>query len=208
MIPSGPRGMLRRVVVGFTTALAACGPAVDPEYLRYAEMVYSGPDGDVLGVGDRFALRVFGDEALSGEFGVDESRTIALPLIGAVEVGGRRCSEIAAELTRRLADGYLRDPAVSCEIIERNSQRVVVSGEVRSPGRFTYSPSLTVVEALALAEGLTADAAEDRVVVTRIVDGRSVEVVVPLKQILSGRTPNFLLWPGDIVTVPAFRLLP
>jgi protein involved in polysaccharide export with SLBB domain len=61
---------------------------------------------------------------------------------------------------------------------------------------------------VALAQGLTDSAAADRIIVTRIIDGTATEIVVPLRQILAGRAPNFRLWPNDIVTVPSFRLLP
>ena len=77
-----------------------------------------------------------------------------------------------------------------------------VSGEVRSPGRFAYTPDLTVIEAIALAQGVTPDGSNDRVTVTRIIDGVSTEISVPLQQVVAGRAPNFRLWPGDLVTVP------
>ena len=69
-------------------------------------------------------------------------------------------------------------------------------------------PETAIVEAVAAAQGLADDAAMDRITVTREIEGESVEIVVPLKQIMNGRAPNFALWPGDIVHVPSFRILP
>lgn len=198
----------RVAAAALTLLTAGCGATVDTAYLRYASMDYEGTAPGQLGIGDRFELRVYREPDMSGTHVVDESGTIAFPLIGPVDVFGRTCSEIADEITSRLAADYVRDPAVTCQVIELNSLRVVVGGEVRTPGRFAYTPNLTIMEAIALAEGFTTSASEERVVVTRIIDGESTEITVPLKLIVSGRAPNFRLWPGDIVTVPPFRLLP
>lgn len=188
--------------------LCACSATVDDSYLRYASMDYGGSVVGILGPGDRFELRVYREPEMSGEHLVDESGSIGFPLIGQVEVQGHTCADVARDISARLGAAYLRDPSVTCQLLELNSLRVVVGGEVRSPGRFAYTSSLTVMEAVALAQGLTDNASEDRIVVTRDIDGVSTEITVPLKLIVSGRAPNFRLWPGDIVTVPAFRLLP
>jgi polysaccharide export outer membrane protein len=129
-------------------------------------------------------------------------------MIGSVEVLGRTCAEVELEVTERLGASILRDPTVTCRLTELNSQAVIVSGEVSSPGRFPYSDSLTVIEALALAQGVSDNASLDRVVVTRNIDGVLTEIVVPVRLITAGRAPNFRLWPDDIVTVPTFRLIP
>lgn len=199
---------LRVIFLVGLIAVTACSAAVDDTYLRYAAMDYGGDNVGILGPGDRFELRVYREPEMSGEHLVDESGAISFPLIGQVVVQGQTCADVARDITARLGASFLREPSVTCQLLELNSLRVVVGGEVRSPGRFAYTSTLTVMEAVALAEGLTDNASEDRILVTRDIDGVSTEITVPLKLIVSGRAPNFRLWPGDIVTVPAFRLLP
>jgi protein involved in polysaccharide export with SLBB domain len=63
------------------------------------------------------------------------------------------------------------------------------------------------VDAVAAAKGIDATNASGDVVVTRMVDGHQVRVDVPLQEIMKGRAPNLLLWPGDVVFVPTFQLL-
>ncbi len=192
----------------FALAGAACSSPVSEEYLRYAQMTYNGATFSELGVGDRFSVRVYREDSMSGEYTVNNEGYIVFPLIGRVEVLGRTCDDVQRDITDRLAEDYVRTPAVTCQVIEVNSLRIVVSGEVASPGRYAYTSNLTIVEAVAAAQGLGDDAAMDRITVTREIDGESVEIVVPLKQIMNGRAPNFALWPGDIVHVPSFRILP
>lgn len=194
--------VLRSLAAAMVTCGVACTPAVDAAYVRFASMPLPSNTLDVLGAGDKFELRVYREADMSGEYTVDDEGAISFPLIGRVPVAGRSCSEIANDITARLAAGLLRDPAVTCRVLELNSLRVVVSGEVRSPGRFAYTPDLTVIEAIALAQGVTPDGSNDRVTVTRIIDGVSTEISVPLQQVVAGRAPNFRLWPGDLVTVP------
>lgn len=208
MMPAATAASLPVVVLVAILGLSACSNPVSPDYVRWANMPYEGPALDLLGEGDRFSIRVYQEPEMSSEFAVSATGVIAFPLIGDVEVIGRRCEDIESEIAERLADGFLRDPSVSCQVIEINSLGIVVSGEVASAGLFPFSANLTIVEAIALANGLTANAAEDRVIVTREMEGEIQEIVVPFKQIVSGRAPNFRLWPNDSIFVPSYRLIP
>lgn len=188
--------------------LAACSAPTDDAYLRFAQMSFDASDFSQLGAGDVVELRVYRQDDLSGVYTIPPEGTLRFPLIGDVVAAGRSCDMIADDIENRLGAEYFRDPTVTCQVSALNSLRVIVSGQVKQPGRFPYTDSLTVIEAVALAQGLTDSAAADRIMVTRIIDGTATEIVVPLRQILAGRAPNFRLWPNDIVTVPSFRLLP
>lgn len=188
--------------------LVACRGQVPDSYLSWTERTFDAVATDTLGEGDRFQLRVAFHDELDNEYVVPSTGEVSFPFIGTVVVGNRTCSQIASEVGERLADGYLRDPTVRCEILELNSLQFVVSGEVEMPGVFPYRNRLTIVEAVAAAQGLTREAAKDRLVVTRRVDGETVEIIVPFQQILNGRAPSLPLWPGDSVFVPSFRLIP
>ena len=74
--------------------------------------------------------------------------------------------QIAALLKNELADGYLRDPQVTVDVEQFRSQNVFVMGEVRAPGRYTLTGSVTLVEALAQA-GSTAATAGSEILILR-----------------------------------------
>jgi polysaccharide export outer membrane protein len=160
-----------------------------------------------LGVGDSFAIKVFGQSDLGGDFVVNELGVIRFPLVGTVTAQGRTCAELEEDLTERLASTVLKAPLVTCALIEMRSRRVSVVGQVVSPGSFPYTPGLTVVDAVAAAKGIDATNSSGDVFVTRMVDGQQVKLDVPLQEIMKGRVPNLLLWPGDVVFVPTFQLL-
>ena len=187
--------------------LGACHPAVSESYLAWAEKSWQFQDPGRLGVGDSFSIKVFGQADLSGELVVNENGVIRFPLLGIVTAQGRTCAELEEDLTQRLAAEFIKVPLVTCSLVEMRSRRISVVGQVVSPGSLPYTPGLTVVDAVAAAKGIDAANASGDVVLTRVVDGTQVRVEVPLQEIMRGRAPNLLLWPGDVVFVPSFQLL-
>jgi len=112
-----------------------------------------------VGSGDVMRVTVFGQPDLSAEIGVNDKGFITLPLIGGVEVSGLTTSEIAIKVANALRQGqYLRNPEVSVEVVQLRSQMVSVLGEVSRPGRYPIPGHMTVLELLASAGGLTAQA--------------------------------------------------
>jgi polysaccharide export outer membrane protein len=80
---------------------------------------------------------------------------------------------------------------------------VVVNGEVRRPGRHVHTPGMTLLEALAIVEGLTDWANKKDVRILRREDGSGAqrEVLVNLRDVEGGRAPDPELQPGDVVLV-------
>jgi polysaccharide export outer membrane protein len=99
-------------------------------------------------------------------------------------------------------DGFIRDPHVSVFVKEYNSKKVFVIGQVQRPGTFPFEERMNIVQAITQAGGFTPTAARDRTLVTRTIDGREVQIPVPVDRIATGEAVNFPLAPGDIVFVP------
>ena len=105
----------------------------------------------VVGPEDMLAVTVFNEPQLSGRFRVENDGHFSYPFLGRVKAGGTTVAEVAATLRGRLADGYLRNPQVTVEVEQFRSQSVFVMGEVRTPGKYTLSGAVTLLEALAQA---------------------------------------------------------
>ena len=106
-----------------------------------------------LGVADKLRILVYNEAELSGQFLVNANGAVAFPLIGEVQASGRTLGEVTTEIQARLADGYLREPKVAIDLIE--FRPFYILGEVNKPGEYPYSAGLTVMEAIAKAEGFT-----------------------------------------------------
>lgn len=141
-----------------------------------------------LGVGDKLRVTVFNEASLSGEFAVGANGEISFPLIGNLPAAGQTPLQVAAALQRQLADGYLRDPRVSAEVTAYRPFYIL--GEVRAPGTYPYVVGLTVMNAIATAEGYTPRANKSLVFVRRL--GSDQEVAYKL-------TPDLMVFPGDTI---------
>jgi polysaccharide export outer membrane protein len=144
-----------------------------------------------LGAGDQVRIITFSDEQLTGEFRVNDSGTIALPLLGSVTAAGLTTAQLEEKIAQTLKQRNLyKDPSVSVEVIAYRP--VFVLGEVARPGQYPYQPGMTVVTAAAVAGGFTYRAVENRFSIVRNIDGKEVEGS-------AGR--ETLVRPGDVITV-------
>jgi len=159
---------------------ASVRPVVSGEHLEYR-----------LGAGDKVRISVFGEDSLSGEFLVPGGAgTIAYPLIGDVKAAGLTVSELQAEIEGKLRPDYLKNPQVSIEVL--NYRPFYIMGEVTRPGEYPYTNGLTVLNAVATANGFTYRANTHRVYIRRA--NSTAEVELQLDQ----TTP---VQPGDTIRI-------
>jgi polysaccharide biosynthesis/export protein len=143
-----------------------------------------------LDAGDKLRVVVYGQEGLTNTYAIDAGGSITLPLIGAVAARGRTPAGLAAEISAKLRNGYIREPSVAVEI---DSYRpFFILGEVAAPGQYPYVPNMSVESAVAIAGGFSPRARRDRVTLTHVDGSGASRIMVPLG------TP---LGPGDTVLV-------
>ena len=144
-----------------------------------------------LGPGDAVRLITFGEESLTGEFHVNDSGAIAVPLIGAIRAAGMTTHQLEVAVTTALKKAnMLRNPSVVAEITAYRP--IFVLGEVNKPGQYPYQPGMTVVTAAAVAGGFTYRAVDGYASVVRTQDGQAVE----------GRAVRqAFVQPGDVITI-------
>lgn len=144
-----------------------------------------------LGAGDKVKVTVYGQADLSGEFVIDGSGTLQLPLVGQVKAAGLTVREFETQVAAALRDGqYLKDPRVSVEV--SNYRPFYIIGEVNKPGEFPYVNDMTVLNAVALAGGFTFRADDGSVYIRR--HGGTTEQKFPADQ-------STRVEPGDIIRV-------
>ena len=100
--------------------------------------------------GDVVKTDVWREKDLTGEFSVDESGRLTLPMIGAVQVTGRPWNQLRDSLLAEYAR-QLRNPSVTLTPL----RRVQVLGEVARPGNYLADPTLSLAGLVALAGGAT-----------------------------------------------------
>jgi polysaccharide export outer membrane protein len=190
--------LLARWTLCFWLVLAGCSRPVTPP----PAPILTGVPDTTLGPGDVFVVTVFDESALSGKFCVSATGTIDYPLVGRVNVAGKTPPEVATELRKRLAQGYINDPHVTILVESYQSKKISVFGQVKRPGTFNYVTNMSIIEAITLAGGFTALASRNDITLTRVEQGKSRRTVLPVADIGEGRASNFILKPGDVVFVP------
>lgn len=156
-----------------------------------------------LGPEDLLKIHVFRVAELSQTVRVDARGNISLPLIGPVRAEGRTAAELEQEVATRLGERYLQDPYVSVFVEEYASQRVTVEGAVNKPGIFALKGRTTLLQAIALAEGLAQLADAEQVKVFRKNgDGARRELVFDIDAIRQGQADDPPVFKEDVVVVP------
>jgi len=199
-----PWGPIRAIAAALLV-LSAAVPAslADPAVPSGFESTPAGADQTYLvGPGDKLNITVFRVKDLTVEkMQVDATGQILLPLIGSVMAQGKTTTELSAEIAARLGEKYLQSPQVSVVVEEAASQKVTVEGAVNEAGVFTLRGRTSLMEAVAMAKGLSKTANPRRVAIIRTVDGQQKAAVFDLAKIRMGKAGNPEILANDIVVV-------
>lgn len=154
--------------------------------------------------GDKLRIDVWQEENLHAEVMVSPDGTISFPLVGIVQAADKTPDELQNFLREQL-EQYIPGPEVNISMLAVEGNQIYIIGEVTRPGPYVMTNNLDVMQALALAGGLTPFAARDDIhVVRRAVNGRSESLPFAYGDIEEGVNleANFLLKSGDTVIVP------
>jgi polysaccharide export outer membrane protein len=175
----------RKIAIGLAVlALSGCATT------RAAEAPPSRTLSDYhLGAGDKIRIIVYNEPTLSADYAVNANGSLSLPLIGDVRATARTASDLRAEIEQRLGAGYLRRPQVSIDVLV--FRPFYILGEVQKPGEYAYSTGMTVLKAVATAQGFTYRA-DTHHVYLKTAEG-SKEVKYPLA--------NIDVQPGDTIRI-------
>jgi polysaccharide export outer membrane protein len=149
------RSLLFRCVAiaGLVSLAAGCasGPlGGSPDSVREAR---AAAQSYKLSAGDKVHVAVFNEDNLSGDFVVAPDGKVAMPLAGGIQAAGLTLPEFQEAITTRLKDGIVQQPNVTVTASELRPYYIL--GEVNKPGKYSYTPDLTVLNAVATAEGFT-----------------------------------------------------
>jgi len=157
----------------------------------------------VIGCEDVLYIHVWKEDALSRTVPVRMDGNISLPLIRDIKAAGLTPLQLEAAITERLK-GFFENPTVSVTVMETNSFKVYVSGEVRTPGVYRLRSETTILQIIPMAGGFTEWAKQKKILVIRKENGKEKRFTVDYKKAMKGDDPssNVILKPGDTIIVP------
>jgi polysaccharide export outer membrane protein len=173
---------IRRWIVAVLVAAIGCWAAGAPASADISDYR--------LGSGDRIRLTVYDEPDLSGEFTVNGTGRLSLPLVGLLNAEGLTARELESAIAKKLKPDYVKNPDVTVEVMTYRPFYIV--GEIKKPGSYPYVDGMTVINAVALAGGFTYRAREGSFEIKRPVDGKTDSVRA---------RPETQVAPGDVITV-------
>jgi polysaccharide export outer membrane protein len=157
----------------------------------------------VIGPEDVLYIHVWKEGTLTRTVPVRIDGNISLPLIDDVRAAGLTPLQLKEVLTEKLKK-FVDSPDVSVTVMEANSYKVYVSGEVKSPGIFRLRSETSLIHIIIMAGGFTEWADPKRILIIRKFEGKEKRTIVNYKKIMKGEDSglNFVLKAGDIIIVP------
>lgn len=150
---------------------------------------------------DTLTIKVFKMPDLSGDYDVDLTGQISMPLIGDISAVELTTAELDKRLTDKLGERYLQNPDVSVGVKASTRRSVTVDGAVNKSGSYPIGGPVTLMQAVALAGGSSPEANSHRVAVFRTIAGKRQAAAFDLVSIRKGQAEDPPIFPGDIVVV-------
>ncbi|HZN55891.1 MAG TPA: polysaccharide biosynthesis/export family protein [Candidatus Polarisedimenticolaceae bacterium] len=156
----------------------------------------------VLGVEDKLSISVWKEPDLLKTVTVRPDGKITFPLVGDVQAAGRTARQLTDDLAKALTR-FIKEPVVTVVVEEINNFKVFVLGEVTTQGALTLRRRTRLVEAIALAGGMSQYADKSNVLLMRFEDGKEIRTRIDYRKVVSGERPesNVYLKPGDTIIV-------
>ena len=147
-------------------------------------------------------MLVYQEKDLGATVPVRPDGKISIPLIGEMPASGKTAKQLQQEITVKYTE-YIAKPAVTVVVKEVNSPKVSVLGEVKNPGVYKIKDRATLLDAIAMAGGLTEYAKKDKITVIRVdASGEQHRLKVNLDDQIKGRrTDPFYVLPYDKIYI-------
>ena len=157
----------------------------------------------VIGPGDVLDISVWKEKALTKLVTVLPDGKISFPLVGPITAGGKTLDQFSKELEQKLSR-FVPDLNLSVLVHEVNSMLIYIIGRVNNPGRFVLNSNIDVMQALAMAGGLTPFAEQGNVKIFRKTKSGRKIFEFDYDDVAEGKElkQNIMLKRGDLIVVP------
>ena len=157
--------------------------------------------------GDLLRIDIFNEPDLATTARMTASSSVDFPLIGKVTVAGKDTAAIAAEIQRRLEDGFIRKAPTSVSVVEYAPRQAFVMGSVARQESIKLNPftDLSAIQAIIQVGGFLDEANRNGVFVIRDpADRKEIKQYLPvmMNPDAPGANQDLILQPGDMVMVP------
>jgi polysaccharide biosynthesis/export protein len=190
-------------IIGIFIPMAYSQPKEDLRKKEAKAEVAADSDQYIIGSEDILYIYVWKEEALSKTITVRIDGKISLPLIEEIQAAGLTPLQLKEVLTQRFNE-FVDSPNVSVMVMEANSFKVFISGQIKKPGVYRLRNETSLLQIISLAEGFTEWANQKEIIIIRKEKDRERRIILNYKKIISGEDlgSNILLKSGDTIIIP------
>ena len=145
-------------------------------------------------------IYVWKEESITKTVPVRIDGKISLPLIDDIQAAGLTPLELKKALMEKLK-GFVDNPTVTVTVMEANSYKVYVSGEVKSPGVLRFRDEMTLIRLIIAVGGFTEWANQKKIQIITKEKGVVKRITVNYKKIIEGDEPDVIINRGDTVII-------
>jgi polysaccharide export outer membrane protein len=157
----------------------------------------------IIGSEDVLYIHVWKEEHLSRTVPVRIDGKISIPLVDEIQAAGLTPLQLKELLMKRLKE-FVDIPNISVMVMEANSFKVYISGQVKNPGVYRLRSETTLLQIIPMVGGFTEWANQKKILIIRKENGKEKRMTVNYKKIVKGDDPssNIILKSGDTIIVP------
>ncbi|MBS3917340.1 MAG: polysaccharide biosynthesis/export family protein [Deltaproteobacteria bacterium] len=157
----------------------------------------------IIGSEDILYIHIWKEEHLSRTVPVRRDGIISLPLVDEIKAEGLTPLQLKEILAQRFKE-FIGDPNITVMVMEANSFKVYLSGQIRNPGVYRLRSETSLLQIISMAGGFTDWANQKKILIIRKEGGKEKRITVNYKKIVKGEDPgsNIILKAGDTIIVP------
>jgi polysaccharide export outer membrane protein len=181
-------------------------PQADKEILLKKEAqaeIAADSDRYVIGAEDVLYIHVWREETVTKTVSVRMDGMISIPLVDEIQAAGLTPLQLKEKLTERLKQ-FIENPNVTVVVMEANSFKVYISGQISKPGIYRLRSDTTLAQIISIAGGLNEWANQKKIIIIRKENGKEKRFTINYKKIVKGEDldSNIILKSGDTIIVP------
>jgi len=157
----------------------------------------------IIGSEDILYIHIWKEEHLSRTVPVRRDGIISLPLVDEIKAEGLTPLQLKEILAQRFKE-FIGDPNITVMVMEANSFKIYVSGQIRNPGVYRLRSETSLLQIIPMAGGFTDWANQKKILIIRKEGGKEKRITVNYKKIVKGEDlgSNIILKAGDTIIVP------
>jgi polysaccharide export outer membrane protein len=162
--------------------------------------IASNSDSYVIGPEDVLNIYVWKEESMTKTVPVRIDGKISLPLVDDIQADGLTPLKLKEVITEKLKS-YIDNPTVTVTVMEANSYKIYISGEVKNPGVMRIRSQTTLLKAIITAGGFTEWANKRKILIIKNVNGKEKRITANYNKIVDGDEPDVVIDRGDTIIV-------